>query len=62
MYLKSFLATSAKLYMSLAQSSYTHKIDFAQLKSEMQLVEKNDLALMEAENGRLMTEVDKPKQ
>jgi hypothetical protein len=48
--------------MSLAQSSYTHKIDFAQLKSEMQLVEKNDLALMEAENGRLMTEVDKPKQ
>ena len=37
-------------------------MDFAQLKSEMQLVEKNDLALMKAENDRLMAEVDKLKQ
>jgi hypothetical protein len=28
----------------------------------MQLVEKNDLALMKAENDRLMAEVDKLKQ
>lgn len=41
---------------------YTQKVDFAQLKSEMQLVEKNDLALMKAENDRLMAEVDKLKQ
>lgn len=44
------------------QFHYTQKVDFAQLKSEMQLVEKNDLALMKAENDRLMGEVDKLKQ
>jgi len=41
---------------------YTQKVDFAQLKSEMQLVEKNDLALMKAENDRLMADVEKLKQ
>lgn len=46
----------------LFQFHYTQKVDFAQLKSEMQLVEKNDLALMKAENDRLMAEVDKLKQ
>jgi len=48
--------------MSLLQFHYTQKVDFAQLKSEMQLVEKNDFALMKVENDRLMAEVDKLKQ
>lgn len=48
--------------MPLEQFHYTQKVDFAQLKSEMQLVEKNDLALMKSENDRLMAEVDKLKQ
>jgi regulator of replication initiation timing len=37
-------------------------VDFAQLKSEIQLVEKNDLAQMKAENDRLMTDIEKLKQ
>jgi len=41
---------------------YTQKVDFAQLKSEMQLMEKNDLAGMKAENDRLMADVEKLKQ
>ncbi|KAF8323554.1 uncharacterized protein EI90DRAFT_3292413 [Cantharellus anzutake] len=41
---------------------YSQKVDFAQLKSEIQLVEKNDLSLMKTENDRLMAEVDKLKQ
>ena len=41
---------------------YTQKVDFAQLKSELQLHEKNDLALMKAENDRLMADVEKLKQ
>jgi hypothetical protein len=41
---------------------YTQKVDFAQLKSEIQLVEKNDLAQMKAENDRLMTDIEKLKQ
>jgi len=41
---------------------YTQKVDFAQLKSEIHLVEKNDLSLMKTENDRLMAEVDKLKQ
>ncbi|EIW67078.1 hypothetical protein TREMEDRAFT_69975 [Tremella mesenterica DSM 1558] len=41
---------------------YTQKVDFAQLKSEIQMHEKNDLTLMKAENDRLMTDVEKLKQ
>ncbi|KZP01492.1 DUF1640-domain-containing protein [Calocera viscosa TUFC12733] len=41
---------------------YTQKVDFAQLKSEMQLMEKNDLATMKAENDRLTADVEKLKQ
>lgn len=44
------------------QYHYTQKVDFAQLKSEIQLVEKNDLAQMKAENDRLMTDIEKLKQ
>ncbi|KAK4687684.1 hypothetical protein P7C73_g2438, partial [Tremellales sp. Uapishka_1] len=41
---------------------YTQKVDFAQLKSELQLHEKNDLTLMKTENDRLLTDVEKLKQ
>ncbi|KAF8508925.1 hypothetical protein JB92DRAFT_2731505, partial [Gautieria morchelliformis] len=41
---------------------YTQKVDFAQLKSELQLMEKNDLAKMKAENDRLVTDIEKLKQ
>jgi hypothetical protein len=37
-------------------------VDFAQLKSELQLHEKNDLTLMKSENDRLMADVEKLKQ
>ncbi|KAF8705341.1 hypothetical protein RHS03_05632, partial [Rhizoctonia solani] len=41
--------------------SYTQKVDFAQLKSEIQLLEKNDVALMKADNDRLVTDVERLK-
>ncbi|KAH6885549.1 hypothetical protein BKA70DRAFT_1377463 [Coprinopsis sp. MPI-PUGE-AT-0042] len=41
---------------------YTQQVDFAQLKSELQLMEKNDLALLKAENERLQSDIDKLKQ
>ncbi|KAL5504120.1 FMP32 [Sanghuangporus vaninii] len=41
---------------------YTQKVDFAQLKSELQLMEKNDLSLMKAENDRLATDLERIKQ
>ncbi|KAK7679472.1 hypothetical protein QCA50_017526 [Cerrena zonata] len=41
---------------------YTSQVDFAQLKSELQLMEQNDLALIKAENDRLMTDIEKLKQ
>ncbi|KAH7092843.1 DUF1640-domain-containing protein [Auriculariales sp. MPI-PUGE-AT-0066] len=41
---------------------YTQKVDFAQLKSELQLLEKNDVALLKAENDRLLTDIEKLKQ
>jgi len=41
---------------------YTQKVDFAQLKSELQLHEKNDLTLMKSENERLQSDVEKLKQ
>lgn len=36
-------------------------MDFAQLKSEIQLLEKNDVALMRADNDRLVTDVERLK-
>ena len=44
------------------QHHYTQQVDFAQLKSELQLMEKNELAMIKAENDRLVTDVDKLKQ
>ena len=44
------------------QHQYTQKVDFAQLKSELQLMEKNDLSMMKAENDRLVTDLERLKQ
>ncbi|KAG9312879.1 hypothetical protein JVU11DRAFT_6312 [Chiua virens] len=41
---------------------YTQQVDFAQLKSELQLMEKNDLAMIKAENDRLQADMEKLKQ
>ncbi|KAJ2803161.1 Protein fmp32, mitochondrial [Coemansia furcata] len=41
---------------------YMYKVDFAQLKSELQMLEKTDYALLRAENERLQGEVNKLKQ
>ncbi|GJJ11408.1 hypothetical protein Clacol_005641 [Clathrus columnatus] len=41
---------------------YTQKVDFAQLKSELQLMEKNDLAKTKAETERLVADIEKLKQ
>jgi hypothetical protein len=44
------------------QHHYTQQVDFAQIKSELQLMEKNDLAMIKAENDRLLTDIEKLKQ
>ncbi|KAJ2502163.1 Protein fmp32, mitochondrial [Coemansia sp. RSA 1972] len=41
---------------------YMYKVDFAQLKSEIQMMEKTDFSMMKAENERLQGEVNKLKQ
>ncbi|PWN23813.1 DUF1640-domain-containing protein, partial [Microstroma glucosiphilum] len=41
---------------------YAQKVDFARLKSEIQLLERNDFAMMKTENERLMADVEKLKQ
>ncbi|KDQ61650.1 hypothetical protein JAAARDRAFT_31114 [Jaapia argillacea MUCL 33604] len=41
---------------------YTQQVDFAQLKSELQLMERNDLAMLKAENDRLVNDIEKLKQ
>ncbi|WFD02830.1 Protein fmp32, mitochondrial [Malassezia obtusa] len=42
--------------------TYTQKVDFAKLKSEIQLLERSDFVLMKSENERLMADVEKLKQ
>lgn len=37
-------------------------MDFARLKSDIQLLERNEFALMKGENERLMAEVERLKQ
>ena len=44
------------------QHHYTQQVDFAQIKSELQLMEKNDLAMIKAENDRLVADIEKLKQ
>lgn len=46
----------------MTQQHYTQQVDFAQLKSELQLNEKNDLTMIKAENDRLLTDIEKLKQ
>lgn len=41
------------------QQHYTQQVDFAQLKSELQLNEKHDLTMIKAENDRLLTDIEK---
>ncbi|KAI0819657.1 DUF1640-domain-containing protein [Trametes gibbosa] len=41
---------------------YTQQVDFAQLKSELQLMEKNELAMIKAENDRLVNDIEKLRQ
>ncbi|CAG8585321.1 9009_t:CDS:2 [Paraglomus brasilianum] len=41
---------------------YAYKVDFAQLKSELQMLEKNDFAMMKANNEQLVAEVERLKQ
>ncbi|OZJ02970.1 hypothetical protein BZG36_04513 [Bifiguratus adelaidae] len=41
---------------------YTYKVDFAHLKSEIQLLEKNDFTMMKSENERLQGEIEKLRQ
>lgn len=41
---------------------YTYKVDFASLKSEIQLLEKNDFTMMKAEHERLQGEIEKLRQ
>ncbi|KAK2463707.1 hypothetical protein APHAL10511_004458 [Amanita phalloides] len=47
---------------SLVLLQYTQQVDFAQTKSELQLMEKNDLAMLRAENDRLIADIEKLKQ
>ncbi|KAE9400353.1 DUF1640-domain-containing protein [Gymnopus androsaceus JB14] len=55
------LLAEPKLVYS-TQHHYTQQVDFAQTKSELQLMEKNDLAMIKAENDRLANDIEKLKQ
>lgn len=44
------------------QHQYTQQVDVAQIKSELELMQKNDLAMMKAENDRLQADMEKLKQ
>ncbi|RKP35134.1 hypothetical protein BJ085DRAFT_33717 [Dimargaris cristalligena] len=41
---------------------YMYKVDFAQLKSEIQMLEKNDYTMMKSDISKLMAEVEKLRQ
>ncbi|KAJ1928094.1 Protein fmp32, mitochondrial [Tieghemiomyces parasiticus] len=41
---------------------YMYKVDFAQLKSEIQMLEKNDYTMMKSDITKLVAEVEKLKQ
>ncbi|RKP14182.1 hypothetical protein BJ684DRAFT_19390 [Piptocephalis cylindrospora] len=44
------------------RSAYTYKVDFAQLKSEIQMLERNDFSLVRQDTERLEGEIEKLKQ
>jgi hypothetical protein len=48
-------------YGKPCKALYTQKVDFAQVKTELQLMEKNDLEVLRAENDQLMVELEKLK-
>lgn len=48
--------------LAVLQQSYAQSVDFTTLKSELQLLESQDFALMRTENERLLSEVEKLKQ
>ncbi|KAH8551334.1 hypothetical protein BGW37DRAFT_493266 [Umbelopsis sp. PMI_123] len=59
------MATLSKTMVTKAEQEktvYTYKVDFATLKSEIQLLEKNDFTMMKAENERLQGEIEKLRQ
>ncbi|KAI8069850.1 mitochondrion protein, partial [Gilbertella persicaria] len=41
---------------------YAYKVDFAKLKTEIQLLERNDFTLMKTDNDRLENELEKLRQ
>ncbi|KAF9436604.1 hypothetical protein BGZ76_003478 [Entomortierella beljakovae] len=41
---------------------YTYRVDFAALKSELQMLEKNDFSLTNTNNERLVSEIEKLRQ
>ncbi|CAJ0826937.1 19545_t:CDS:2 [Entrophospora sp. SA101] len=41
---------------------YKSKVDFAQLKSEIQMLEKNDFQMLKTDNERIISEVEKLNQ
>jgi hypothetical protein len=45
----------------VVQKTYAQNVDFTQLKSELKLLEKQDVQLMRNENDRLLSEVEKLK-
>ena len=48
--------------MGFLQHQYKQQVDFVRLKSELHMTEKNDLAMVKAENERLLAEIEKLKQ
>lgn len=40
----------------------SHKVDFAQLKADVKMLERNDFTLLKAENDRMSAELEKLKQ
>lgn len=58
---RAYTILSCLLTHTALQHHYTQQVDFAQLKSELQLMEKNDLSMIKAENERLVTDIDKLK-
>ncbi|KAG6856670.1 hypothetical protein H0H87_002047 [Tephrocybe sp. NHM501043] len=55
-------AQAEGIMTAMAERHYTQQVDFAQIKSELQLMEKNDLAMIKAENDRLVADIEKLKQ
>lgn len=45
-----------------SRQSYTQKVDFAKLRSELQTLDKTDASRIAAENERLKTDIDKLRQ